>query len=271
RILKNRWLKQAKKTAGARHVERDRKRGGGVGVPAATRLRSELDRPRRDERFRALEHCGAAELANSAAGAAGGADSLHAAADRLSFSAPGAGHANRAEQSDADRPRAGADLFSDAACGRGHLPGRRGAVSAGTGGRDGSGRAGLAPAAAPHAPVSATKRRGVVPRPGAGAATGGSGRCANAGGGARLHSVGAEDGISDWSGAVPALSGDRCGGGGGDDFDRHDAVAAGDHFDSAENFAVRDGGWLESAAGVADEEFYVTSLGYDERRDDESR
>ena len=57
-----------------------------------------------------------------------------------------------------------------------------------------------------------------------------------------------------------AVSGDRSGGGGGDDFDRHDAAAAGDDFDAAEDSAVRDGRWLESAGGVADEEFCLRRI-----------
>ena len=89
-----------------------------------------MDGDGRGEWVGAVEHCRAADAADAAAGAAGGADSVHAAADRLSFFAAGAGHADRAQQPDADRAVAGADLFSDAAGGRGDLPGCGGAVSA---------------------------------------------------------------------------------------------------------------------------------------------
>jgi hypothetical protein len=61
--------------------------------------------------------------------------------------------------------------------------------------------------------------------------------------------------ISDRSGAVSSLSGDRPGRGGRDHFDRHDAVAPSNYFDASEDPAVCHGRWLEPAGGVTDEEF----------------
>ncbi len=81
-------------------------------------------------------------------------------------------------------------------------------------------------------------------------------RSAHARGGARLHSVRAEGGIPDWSGAVSAFPGDRHGGGFDHDFGRNAAVAAGGDLDSDQDPAVRHGRWLEPAGGFADEEFY---------------
>src|SRR6202453_1010572 len=76
---------------------------------------SKLDRPRGKLGFGAVEYRRAAHPADAFARAAGGIDSLHPAAHRVSLPAASAGYTNASEQSDFDRPRLGVDLFPDAA------------------------------------------------------------------------------------------------------------------------------------------------------------
>ena len=95
---------QATGLAPARSLSREIATSWQPGAAAAARLRFELDRAGgRRQRFGAVEHRGAAEPADAAAGAAGGGDSVYAAADRVSLPAAGAGHADGAQQPDADR------------------------------------------------------------------------------------------------------------------------------------------------------------------------
>ena len=69
----------------------------------------------------------------------------------------------------------------------------------------------------------------------------------------RLHSVRAEDRISDRRDAVPAVPGDRPGGGVRHAVDRHGPVAAGDALRAVQDSAVRAGGRLESGGRLAGE------------------
>src|SRR5208283_2932331 len=124
------------------------------------------------QRLGAMEHRGADEPADASARAAGGADAVHAPADRIPFLAPGAGYANRAQQPDPDRAGAGADLLPDATRGQLDLSGRDRALSAGAGrcARIGGTRGTVA--APLHVEVRAGKRSGAVSRTGAGRASG---------------------------------------------------------------------------------------------------
>src|SRR5579863_1417207 len=242
----------------------DRERDGGMvdfdrNRRSASGVRFALECPGRSQRIGALEHRGAAYPAHPAPGSTGGADSLRPPAGGVSFSAPGPGHADRAQQSDPDWPVAGADLFPDAARGHGDLSDRSRALREGAGGRTRRPGPRHASAAPLHAEVCPGKRSGAVSRTGADAAPGPGRRLTHAGGGSGLHRFRAEDRIPDWRGAVLAFSGDRSGGGGGDHFDRHAAAAAGGDFDAAENFAVCHGRRLEPADRVADEEFCLTA------------
>ena len=86
--------------------------GGG---PAPSCVRTELERAGGSQRLGALEHRRSADPADPVARAGGRADSVCPAAGGVSLPAPGAGHADRSQQPDADRAVAGADLFPDAA------------------------------------------------------------------------------------------------------------------------------------------------------------
>src|SRR5260370_18008406 len=240
---------------GSRRSATRRSHGGRLAVAAAPQLRLALDGARGRQRFGALEYCRPAEPADAAARAAGGGDAVEALAGGISLLAPGVGYPDGAQQSDTHRAVAGADLFPDAAGGQFDLPDGRGAVSARASGCARSRNAGSAASASLHAEVCPGKRSAALSRTAVGPASGAGRRGSHAGGGAGLHSFGVEDGISDWGRAVSALSGDRSGGGGRDHVDWHDATAAGDHFDSAEDSAVCHGGWLEPAGGVVDEKF----------------
>jgi len=100
------------------------------------------------------------------------------------FFAAGAGHADRAQQPDADRPRAGVDLLPE--CNRWgiDLSGGGGALSAGPGGRDGRGGNSGRRRCATSCSSTPGKRSGAVSRTGRGAASGASRGRAHAGGGA---------------------------------------------------------------------------------------
>ena len=78
------------------------------------------------------------------------------------------------------------------------------------------------------------------------------GGSADPGRGAGIHPERVEGRISDRSGVVSAISAGGSGSGERDDFDWHDATAAGRDLDAAEDSAVCDGGWMESAGGSVD-------------------
>ena len=120
---------------------------------------------------------------------------------------------------------------------------------------------GSEPVRALHAEVRARKGCGAVCGIRQVAAAALAGRPAHAGGRSRLHSLRVEGGLPDWRGIVPAVSGDRPGGGLDYDLGGDDAVAAGGDLDADQDPAVRDGGRLEPAGGFADEEFFLSSRG----------
>jgi hypothetical protein len=70
----------------------------------------------------------------------------------------------------------------------------------------------------------------------------------------RLHSFRVEDRLPDRRRALPAVPGDRSGGGLGDALGGHDAIAARHDFRAVQDPAVRAGGRLEPGRRIADEE-----------------
>ena len=86
------------------------------------------------------------------------------------------------------------------------------------------------------------------------------GGSADSGGGAGLHPERVEGWIPDWRGVVSSVSAGGPGGGQCDDFDRHDAAAAGGDLDAIEDSAFRDGRRMESAGGPVDQEFLTFGL-----------
>jgi hypothetical protein len=87
-----------------------------------------------------------------------------------------------------------------------------------------------------------------------------------ASGRAGIHAQRVEGGISDWSGAVPAVPSGGHGHRQHYDLDRHDAAAAGGDLNAGENPAVCDGGWMAATGEFALEKLLMLRKIKDEVR-----
>src|SRR5256885_904906 len=195
------------------------------------------------------------DFVDAVAGAAAVHDSVRSHPGDFSFLATGSWHADHTNESDTNRVGAVFDVFCDATGWQRDPRASDCSVRTREDDRTAGDRPRQRALEAVHARLHQRERSFAFRRIRQTAASANARRLADARCDSRLHHLRAENGVSDRSGAIFTVFGDRPCDRLGDHFDRHAAIAAGRDFDAVEDSPVRRSGWMEPGGWQHAEEF----------------